>query len=81
MGGFDTVEQWRRCRLREIIDRLDSPHADKVFVAKGYTKADLCRDLMEIAAEDNEKVGQLNTTLETFSLCGPVTDWVKKSTV
>jgi hypothetical protein len=31
--------------IRQIIERLRSAHADKVFVAKDYTKADLIRDL------------------------------------
>lgn len=33
-------------KIKEIINRLDSPHADKIFVAKEYTKADLRRDLL-----------------------------------
>lgn len=33
-------------RIRELAEKLDSPHADKVFVAKDYTKADLRRDLL-----------------------------------
>lgn len=36
--------------LQAIMARLDSPHADKVFVAKDYTKADLLCDLVGIAA-------------------------------
>ena len=32
-------------RIRAIVDRLDSPYAHQVYVAKDYTKADLIRDL------------------------------------
>lgn len=35
---------WRR--IKELADKLDSPQADKVYVAKEYTKADLRRDLL-----------------------------------
>jgi len=31
--------------LVEIITKLRSPHADKIYLAKDYTKADLIRDL------------------------------------
>lgn len=31
--------------LEDIIRQIESPHADKIFVGKGYTKADLIRDL------------------------------------
>jgi hypothetical protein len=40
------AEEWRSRRIREIADRLDSPYADKVYIAKEYTKADLRRDLL-----------------------------------
>jgi len=32
--------------IKRIADRLESPHADKIFVGKDYTKADLRRDLL-----------------------------------
>jgi len=32
--------------MREIAERLNSPHADKLYVAKDYTKADLRRDIL-----------------------------------
>lgn len=35
--------------LYVLAERLDSPHADKVYLAKGYTKADLRRDLLRLA--------------------------------
>ena len=31
--------------LREIIEKIRSRHADLIYVAKEYTKADLIRDL------------------------------------
>lgn len=36
-------------RLVRLIERLESPHADKIYVAKGYTKADLIAELRELA--------------------------------
>jgi hypothetical protein len=33
-------------RIRQLAERLESPHADKVYIAKDYTKADLRRDLL-----------------------------------
>jgi hypothetical protein len=33
-------------RIREIADKLDSPHADKTYLAKEDTKAELRRDLL-----------------------------------
>lgn len=39
-----TRGQWDK--IRELAERLDSPYADKVYVAKDYTKADLRRDLL-----------------------------------
>ena len=35
---------WRK--IREITERLKSPHEDKVFVAKDYTKKQLREDLL-----------------------------------
>lgn len=34
-------------RLQEIADRLLSPHADRVYVTAGYTKADLRNDILK----------------------------------
>lgn len=31
-----------------LVARLESPHADKVYLAKEYTKADLIRDLRRL---------------------------------
>lgn len=35
--------------LWDIVEKLKSPHADKIYVAKDYTKADLLRDLEDAA--------------------------------
>jgi hypothetical protein len=53
--------------LTGIIERLRSPHADKVFVAAGYTKADLIDDLEVVramAALGLEKMEPLIAQLE-----------------
>lgn len=46
--GVDSAARdvWAFGRIRELADKLDGPHADKVYVAKEYTKADLRRDLL-----------------------------------
>lgn len=46
MSGAQTAWAEHALRVREIAAILDSPHADKVYVAKEYTKADLRRDLL-----------------------------------
>jgi hypothetical protein len=46
MSGAQTAWAEHARRMREIAALLDSPHADKVYVAKEYTKADLRRDLL-----------------------------------
>lgn len=45
MSTAQTAWDQARC-IREIADKLDSPHADKVYLAREYTKADLRRDLL-----------------------------------
>lgn len=44
--GADQRAHGAWTRIRELAEKLNSPHADKVFVAKDYTKADLRRDLL-----------------------------------
>ena len=46
MSGAQTAWDDAARRIREIANKLDSPHADKVYVAREYTKADLRRDLL-----------------------------------
>ena len=49
MGGNladDDVLAWDQ--IRAIAKRLESPHADKIYVAKDYTKEDLRKDLIAI---------------------------------
>lgn len=44
--GADQRDHGAWERVQELAEKLSSPHADKVFVAKDYTKADLRRDLL-----------------------------------
>jgi len=37
------ISAWQK--IKQIADRIASPHDDKIYVAKDYTKADLRRDL------------------------------------
>lgn len=39
-------DEERRKKITALADRLISPNADKVYIAKEYTKADLRRDLL-----------------------------------
>jgi len=41
----------RKEQLEEIIKNLESPHSDKVYIAKSYTKKDLINDLKRIHSE------------------------------
>jgi hypothetical protein len=55
MSAAQTAWDQAATRIREIADKLDSPHADKVYVAKEYTKADLRRDLLATIPLQQEK--------------------------
>lgn len=50
--------------LQAIIAGLRSPHADKVYVAKEYTKADLIRDLERLGGAID---AELDTAFRAYS--------------
>lgn len=60
--------------LTEIIDVLRSPHADKIFVAKEYTKAQLIEDLEWVracAAVALAKIEKVDAVLERLKELEP----------
>jgi hypothetical protein len=48
------ISSWRK--IKEIADRIQSRYADKIYVAKEYTKADLRRDLLATIPESAREV-------------------------
>ena len=48
------TENWDR--IKEIADKLKSPHADKVYVAKDFTKEDLWKALVDTIPGNNKPV-------------------------
>ena len=44
--GMEQSDTGNWNRVRELADKLLSPNADRIYVAKEYTKADLRRDLL-----------------------------------
>ncbi len=43
-----------RDEIERLIARLESTHADRVYLGKEYTKADLIRDLRKIRSRSGE---------------------------
>ena len=49
--GMDQEKYGAWEKIREIAKRLESPHEDKIFVAKDYTKKQLREDLLKSIGE------------------------------
>lgn len=49
MGAAIPRMEGMQKQARELIAKLDSPHADQVYIGKDFTKADLIRVIRQMA--------------------------------